>query len=350
MSIDRATGDLWVGDVGWELWELIDKVERGGNYGWSVMEGPQPVHVEGKRGPTPILPPMKVHPHSEAASITGGYVYRGTALPELAGAYIYGDYQTGIIWGLRAKGRRSPGRRSWRGRRLHLVAFGETNDGELFLVDHDRTHQIYRLVPNPDTGATQQLSAAIERDRSLRLDARRAAGPGRGALRDQRRALVRRGDRRAVPGGARERARSASTTRAPGGFPRARCWRGRSRSSSSRASRRAGAGSKRRSCTSKPRRGGPTPTSGTTSRTTPSWSALRETSRTISSRTRRGNGERTYRVHARSECVLCHNPWVEKKTTVFGIQSASPLGVNTAQMNRPYAAVRGQGQPAHGLA
>ena len=46
MSIDRATGDLWVGDVGWELWELVYKVKRGGNYGWSVMEGPQPVHVE----------------------------------------------------------------------------------------------------------------------------------------------------------------------------------------------------------------------------------------------------------------------------------------------------------------
>ena len=101
MSFDRATGDLWVGDVGWELWELIDKVERGGNYGWSVVEGPQPVHVEGKRGPTPILPTTKVHPHSEAASITGGYVYRGTSLPELSGAYIYGDYQTGIIWALR---------------------------------------------------------------------------------------------------------------------------------------------------------------------------------------------------------------------------------------------------------
>ena len=86
MSIDRTTGDLWVGDVGWELWEMIYKVKRGGNYGWSVMEGPQPVHVEGRRGPTPILPPIKAHPHSEAASITGGYVYHGTRLPELAGS------------------------------------------------------------------------------------------------------------------------------------------------------------------------------------------------------------------------------------------------------------------------
>jgi glucose/arabinose dehydrogenase len=49
MSIDRATGELWVGDVGWELWEMVYKVKRGGNYGWSVMEGPQPVHVEDRR-------------------------------------------------------------------------------------------------------------------------------------------------------------------------------------------------------------------------------------------------------------------------------------------------------------
>ncbi len=134
MSVDRATGDLWVGDVGWELWELIDKVERGGNYGWSVMEGPQPVHVEGRRGPSPILPPTKAHPHSEAASITGGYVYRGTRLPELAGAYIYGDFQTGTVWGLRYQG----GTVSWQNELartpLHLVAFGETHGGELYLV------------------------------------------------------------------------------------------------------------------------------------------------------------------------------------------------------------------------
>ena len=50
MSFDRATGDLWVGDVGWELWELIDKVERGGNFGWSAVEGPQPVNVEASAG------------------------------------------------------------------------------------------------------------------------------------------------------------------------------------------------------------------------------------------------------------------------------------------------------------
>jgi glucose/arabinose dehydrogenase len=157
MSVDRSTGDLWVGDVGWELWELIHKVKRGGNYGWSVMEGPQPVHVEGQRGPTAILPPLKAHPHSEAASITGGYVYRGKRLPELKGAYVYGDYQTGIIWGLRCQGDSVTWQKELARTPLHLVAFGETRDGELYLVDHDRTHQIYKLVRNSPASVTHDF-------------------------------------------------------------------------------------------------------------------------------------------------------------------------------------------------
>ncbi len=161
MSIDRATGDLWVGDVGWELWELIDKVERGGNYGWSVMEGPQPVYVEGRRGPSPILPPTKGHPHSEAASITGGYVYRGSRIAELAGAYIYGDYQTGKVWGLRYERGMVIWQKELARTPLHLVAFGETHAGELYLVDHDRTGQVYRLVPNPAASAGRDFPQAL---------------------------------------------------------------------------------------------------------------------------------------------------------------------------------------------
>ena len=57
MSFDRVTGDLWVGDIGWELWEMVHRVERGANYGWSVMEGPQPVRVDLSEGPQPITPP-----------------------------------------------------------------------------------------------------------------------------------------------------------------------------------------------------------------------------------------------------------------------------------------------------
>ena len=59
MSFDRKTGDLWVGDVGWELWEMVYRVKKGGNYGWSIKEGPQPVKPDAKIGPTPILPPTR---------------------------------------------------------------------------------------------------------------------------------------------------------------------------------------------------------------------------------------------------------------------------------------------------
>src|SRR5205085_2542415 len=111
MSVDRRTGDLWVGDVGWELWEMIHRVERGGNYGWSITEGRQSVRPDGERGPTPIRPPVVEHPHSEAASLTGGYVYRGDRLKDLAGTYIYGDFQSGKVWGLRHDGKAV----TWRG-------------------------------------------------------------------------------------------------------------------------------------------------------------------------------------------------------------------------------------------
>src|SRR5687768_9771877 len=87
-GIDLRSGDLWVADVGWELWELIYKVQPGGNYGWSIVEGRQPVLPNDPLGPTPILPPIKDHPHNEAASITGGFVYYGAKFPSLAGAFI----------------------------------------------------------------------------------------------------------------------------------------------------------------------------------------------------------------------------------------------------------------------
>src|SRR5690606_8127726 len=98
------TGELWVGDVGWEMWEMIQRVERGGNYGWSLFEGPQSVRPESTPGPTPVQPPIVSHSHTESRSITGGVVYRGSRLPDLVGAYVYGDYVTGKIWSLRTAG------------------------------------------------------------------------------------------------------------------------------------------------------------------------------------------------------------------------------------------------------
>jgi putative heme-binding domain-containing protein len=171
MSFDRATGDLWVGDVGWELWEMVYRVQKGGNYGWSVMEGRQPVRPDSKRGPTPILPPALDFPHTEAASITGGFVYRGKRLKELTGVYICGDWVTRKLWGTRfARSGKGVRPRDSRGSdplsgpegdgivwhkelaqgTQRIVPFTEDNRGELYHLDYDERGRISRLVPNPE--------------------------------------------------------------------------------------------------------------------------------------------------------------------------------------------------------
>ncbi len=155
MCFDPADGSLWVADVGWEMWEMLYRVERGGNYGWSLVEASQPVHLERQRGPTPILPPTVEHSHTEARSITGGYFYQSPRLEKLRGAYVYGDYVTGKVWALR----HDAGKITWHDELvdtpLQIVSFGQDRRGEVYLVDYGGT--IHRLVPNPRRGANQQF-------------------------------------------------------------------------------------------------------------------------------------------------------------------------------------------------
>lgn len=147
-AFDRANGDLWVGDVGQDLWESILVVRKGGNYGWSVREGSHPYHPSRKVGPAPIEPPVVEQPHSESRSITGGFVYRGKRLRELIGTYVYGDYDTGTIWGLRRdrKGRVTQNR-VLTDTPLRVVAFGEGWDGELLILSYPG--EIHVLEPQP---------------------------------------------------------------------------------------------------------------------------------------------------------------------------------------------------------
>lgn len=152
-SFDPPTGLVWVGDVGWDLWELVHLAEAGGNYGWSIMEGSQPVLTGLEPGPTPIRLPVMQHPHSEATSITGGYVYRGKRLSGLQGAYVYGDYGSGKIWALRMKGRERASVEEIADTPHAIICFGEDRDGELYVVDYGGG--IYRLTPNPDAGFVQ---------------------------------------------------------------------------------------------------------------------------------------------------------------------------------------------------
>jgi uncharacterized repeat protein (TIGR03806 family) len=333
MSVDRATGELWLGDVGWELWEMVHNVKRGGNYGWSVMEGPQPVQFEGRRGPTPILPPVKAHPHSEAASITGGYVYHGTSLPELAGAYIYGDYQTGIIWALRYAAGAVSWHRELARTPLHLVAFGEANDNELYLIDHDRTHQIYRLVTNRDAGAVNTFPRRLSESGILASTRDHRPAPGvvpysvNASLWSDGATAVR---LLAVPGDARIAVDDQGAWRFPDGSVLARTVS---------VEREPGKPASRVRMETQILH----LTAGAWRPYTYVWTDEQSDAiladaaggiRANGGALAAGRLERGYRVSARAECVLCHNPWVEKKTTIFGTQSASPLGANAPQLNR----------------
>ncbi|GIT30941.1 MAG: hypothetical protein Ct9H300mP1_29870 [Planctomycetaceae bacterium] len=86
MSFDSATGDLWTGNIGQDLWEMVFRIQRGGNYGWSITEGSHPFEPERPRGPTAIIPPIIEHDHANFRSITGGFIYHGKKLAKLRGA------------------------------------------------------------------------------------------------------------------------------------------------------------------------------------------------------------------------------------------------------------------------
>ena len=162
ISFDRATGNLWCGDVGWEMWEMVHLITRGGNYGWSAYEGSQPVKPERANLLAPITLPVTAHPHSEAASITGGFVYHGKRFPELANAYVYGDYVTGKIWALWHDGAGISRHEEIADTAHAIVTFGQADDGELYYLHFAAENTtLHRLVRNP------QLTRATEFPRTL---------------------------------------------------------------------------------------------------------------------------------------------------------------------------------------
>ncbi|MFO0844976.1 MAG: PQQ-dependent sugar dehydrogenase, partial [Gemmataceae bacterium] len=161
MSFDRPTGRLFVGDVGWELWEMVHRVERGGNYGWAATEGPQPIKPD-KVGPTPILPPLIELPHTAAASVTGGYVYRGKKFPELRGAYVFGDWETRRLWAARFDGDRVKELPEIARPSVRIVAFGEDRDGELYFLDHDNG-TVHTIERNPTAGKKSDFPTTLSR-------------------------------------------------------------------------------------------------------------------------------------------------------------------------------------------
>lgn len=153
-------GELWVGDVGWELYEMVYRIRKGGNYGWSIMEGPQPVRPNARRGPTEILPAAIALAHTDAASVTGGYVYQGRRFPELMGSYIFGDFETRRIWSARFDGETLTSLMDLVRPSLRLVAFGEDTSHELLMLNYE-AGTIHELVRGAPADVTQSFPVRL---------------------------------------------------------------------------------------------------------------------------------------------------------------------------------------------
>ncbi len=137
-SFDRSTGDLWIGDVGQDRWEEIDRLAapgrgRGANLGWNAREGTHAFN--GGKVPAGHVGPIHEYSHDRGCSVTGGYVYRGARIPGLAGTYVYGDYCTAQLWGLRTDGDR--GSLDAAVPAGTLVSFAEDAAGELYVLSFD---------------------------------------------------------------------------------------------------------------------------------------------------------------------------------------------------------------------
>jgi glucose/arabinose dehydrogenase len=139
-SFDLQAGDLWAGDVGQNQWEEIDRIVAGGNYGWSIMEGFEcfrTLYCE----QASLMLPRAAYSHDFGCSVTGGYVYRGAAMPELRGWYVYGDYCSGRIWALDTASNTDPLLLAEPGH--SISSFGVLPDGEIVALSFDKA--IYQL-------------------------------------------------------------------------------------------------------------------------------------------------------------------------------------------------------------
>ncbi|HET7572010.1 MAG TPA: PQQ-dependent sugar dehydrogenase [Gaiellaceae bacterium] len=148
-SFDRKTGDLWIGDVGQNAWEEVDfrphtALDRLANYGWSRYEGNSVYDANHRYANVGVrVKPVLVYSHAHGCSITGGYVYRGSAVPAERGRYVYGDYCTGTVWSFRVGPRGRASSPVAIGHVPSLSAFGEDGNGELYATSLDGT--LYRL-------------------------------------------------------------------------------------------------------------------------------------------------------------------------------------------------------------
>ena len=142
-SFDSATGALWVGDVGQNTLEEIDIVEKGKNYGWNIMEGTLCFDPAVDCNQTGLTLPVWNYTRDQGTTIIGGYVYHGSALPSLDGAYVYGDFGSGRIWALHVNGA-SAENTLLVDSGLNIASFGTDQNSELYFSAYDG--KIYKLT------------------------------------------------------------------------------------------------------------------------------------------------------------------------------------------------------------
>lgn len=144
-SFDRLTDVLWLGDVGQGALEEIDRVALEGNYGWRCFEGTRATGLA-CGNEAPLLPPVAEYGRSEGAAVTGGYVYRGSAIPALQGRYVFGDFVSGQLWHIAADTQPTLRMSAGFATGLGISSFAEDLAGELYVVDYGGG--LYRLTGN----------------------------------------------------------------------------------------------------------------------------------------------------------------------------------------------------------
>ncbi len=141
-SFDKATGDLWIGDVGQARYEEIDRSKapdagRGVNYGWRVLEATHCYNPSTGCSTAGKTMPITSYSHSQGCSVTGGYVYRGATYADLKGVYLFGDFCSGKVWGLDAAGPNTQTPVLLYDTAASISSFGQDGAGNLYLVDRN---------------------------------------------------------------------------------------------------------------------------------------------------------------------------------------------------------------------
>ncbi len=134
-SFDRPTGRLFCGDVGQDRFEEIDRIEKGGNFGWNVLEGAHCFQPSSGCDRTGKVLPIAEYGHQEGEAVIGGFVYRGAAIPALAGSYVFGDFTSGRIWRLEEDPPGTFTRSLLLSSGRSISSFGQDQAGEIYVVD-----------------------------------------------------------------------------------------------------------------------------------------------------------------------------------------------------------------------